>query len=290
MRKLIFLAALLVAGDSAFAVTYRLFVHGRSAKNHCGQINTLNDAQTDVNGYWSGWGYVPRPAGGNVRYVGFDGEQPGGAYSWSNCGAQYQLYKALNTFCKGANDCEIYTHSTGGLVAAAFFGKNTSAAGQYRIRRVQLMASAAGGSELADIAVKYLAWIGWSNYGGQLDHSVSTSGARNGFDHNRSGGITFYTTSGTGHDPETYGITPLFLPGKDDGVVANHSLCNINTTGSVGVGCARGSSALRESYRCGFLWLSTCYRNWNRWTPYYTVWNGGDGETHKSAMADYNRR
>ena len=289
MRKFLIMALLcVVASSSTYATTYRLFVHGRSSTNHCGALNTITDGVQDVGGYWSGWGFVPQVA--NVRYVGFDGEQPGGAYSWNNCGAQYQLYKALTTFCTGANDCEVYTHSTGGLVVSAFFGITPAASSWYHIRRVQLMASAAGGSELADLAVTYLAWIGWSNYGGQLDHSVSTSGARNGFNHNQSGGLTYYTTSGEGHDPETYGITPLLLPGKDDGVVANHSLCSINQTGSVNVSCARGNGSLRESYACGFLWLSTCYTTWNRWTPFYTVWMGGGGETHKTAMADYNRR
>jgi hypothetical protein len=289
MKKLILLGLVAFAASSVSATTFKLFVHGRSATNHCsGTIPNTSSATTDVGGYWSGWGFTPQTT--NVRYVGFDGEQPGGAYSWNECGAQLELYRALNTFCTGANDCEVYTHSTGGLVVSAFFGLNPSLASYYHIRRIQEMASAAGGSELADMSVTYLAWIGWSNYGGQLDHSVSTSGARNGFNHNQSGGLTIYLTSGEGHDSETYGITPLFLPGIDDGVVANHSLCGINQVGSVNAHCARGNGQLKESYACGFLWLSTCYTTWTRWTPYYTVWQGGTGETHKTAMADYNRR
>ena len=286
MRKLAFLLFVSVLAGDASAATYRLFVHGRSGSNHCQALTSTASGTTDYNNYWGG--AVTGLA--NVRYVGFDGEQPGGAYSWNECGAQLELYRALNTFCTGANDCEIYTHSTGGLVASAFFGLNPSLASYYHIRRIQEMASAAGGSELADMSVTYLAWIGWSNYGGQLDHSVSTSGARNGFNHNQSGGLTIYLTSGEGHDPETYGVTPAFLPGIDDGVVANHSLCGINQVGSVNAHCARGNGQLKESYACGFLWLSTCYTTWTRWTPYYTVWQGGTGETHKTAMADYNRR
>lgn len=288
MKKLLLLGLAVFAAQSVSATTYKLFVHGRSAKNHCGALTNAASGTVDVSGYWSGWGFTPNTT--NVRYVGFDGEQNGGAYSWNNCGAQSQLYKALNAFCTGANNCEIYTHSTGGLVVSAFFGINPSLASSFKILRIQQMASAAGGSELADMAVKYLAWIGWSNYGGQLDHSVSTSGARNGFNHNQSGGLTYYLTSGEGYDSETFGITPLFLPGKDDGVVANHSLCGINQAADVEASCARGNGQLRESYRCGFLWLKTCYKTWTRWTPYYTVWNGGRSETHKTAMADYNRR
>ena len=289
MRKLMFLITfVLISTTGLSATTYRLFLHGRSDKNHCNSISGTGSATVDVNGYWSGWGYTPNVS--NRRYVGFDGEQAGGAYSWNTCGALRQIYYAMNTFCTGSNDCEIYTHSTGGLVLSAFFGKYPFTSSWYNIRRIQLMASAAGGSELADLAVGYLGWLGWSNYGGELDHSVSTSGARDGFDHYQSGGLTYYTTSGEGWDPETFGITWMVLPGKDDGVVANHSLCSVNRVADVDVSCSRGNSRLRESYGCGFLWLSTCYRYYYRWTPFYTVYQGGSSHTHKKAMGDYNRR
>jgi hypothetical protein len=288
MRKLLLLTIIAaMAASSVQAVTYKLFVHGRSDKNHCGTYNGTSSGTTDVRGYWSGWGYTPITT--NVRYVGFDGEQSGGAYSWSNCGAQKQLNLALNTFCTGSNDCEIYTHSTGGLVVSAFFGKYPYTSSWYNIRRIQLMASAAGGSELANIANTFLGWTGWSNYGGELDHSVSTDGARGGFNHNESGGLTYYTTSGESKDSETLYITWMFLPGIDDGVVANHSLCNVNKVADVEVSCARGNGSLRESYACGFLWLSTCYRYYYRWTPFSTVYMGSSS-THKTAMAHYNKR
>lgn len=293
MRKLIVLlgVALFFGSSVLSATTYRLFVHGRSAKNHCASLTSTSSGTTDVNGYWSGWGYTPTGLA-NVRYVGFDGEQSGGAYSWNNCGAASQLYNALNTFCTGSNDCEIYTHSTGGLVVPAFFGKYPYTSSWYNIRRIQLMASAAGGSELANIANTYLGWTGWSNYGGELDHSVSTSGARGGFDHNQSGGLTYYTTSGEGKDSETFYITWMFLPGIDDGVVANHSLCNVNKVADVEVSCARGNGSLRESYTCWSGWnpFATCYRYYYRWSPFYTVYQGGSSETHKTAMNDYNKR
>ncbi|MBE7440550.1 MAG: hypothetical protein HS115_19015 [Spirochaetales bacterium] len=289
MRKYLVLAALFTLSlGSVQAVTYKLFVHGRSSKNHCGTFNGVNSGTVDVNGYWSGWGYTPNTT--NVRYVGFYGEASGGAYSWSNCGAQLQLNQALNTFCTGTNDCEIYTHSTGGLVVSAFFGKYPYTASWYNIRRIQLLASAAGGSELANIANTFLGWTGWSNYGGELDHSVSTSGARNGFNHYQSGGLRYYTTSGIGKDSETFYITWMFLPGYDDGVVANHSLCSVNRVADVDVRCTTGNAMMRESYRCGFLWLSTCYDNYYRWTPFYTVFSGGSSDTHKTAMRDWYRR
>jgi len=289
MRKFLLMTAMLVlTASAAQAVTYKLFIHGRSDKNHCGTFNGVNSGTTDVNGYWSGWGYTPNTT--NVRYVGFYGEASGGAYSWANCGAQLQLNNALNTFCTGANDCEIYTHSTGGLVLSAFFGKYPYTSSWYNIRRIQLLASAAGGSELANIANTFLGWTGWSNYGGELDHSVSTSGARNGFDHYQSGGLRYYTTSGIGKDSETMYITWAFLPGYDDGVVANHSLCSVNRVADVDVTCTIGNSRMRESYACGFMWLSTCYDNYDRWTPFYTIFSGNTSHTHKTAMKDWNRR
>ena len=292
MRKLLIVAtiALLASSTALSATTYRLFVHGRSSTNHCGSITSTSSATTDVGGYWSGWGYTPNVS--NVRYIGFNGEASGGAYSWSSCGALSQLYAGLNTFCTGSNNCEIYTHSTGGLVASAFFGKYPFTSSWYNISRIQEMASAAGGSELADLSITLLGWTGWSNYGGELDHSVSVSGARDGFDHNQSGGLTLYTTSGEGKDSETFYVTWAFLPGIDDGVVANHSLCGINKASDVEASCARGNGRLRESYMCWSGWnpFATCYKYHYRWSPYYTVYQGGSSHTHKTALGHYNKR
>ncbi len=263
------------------ADTYRLFVHGRSDKNHCSAITSTNSATADVNNYWNG--AVTGLA--NVRYVGFDGTKTGGAYSWNSCGAQKQLNDALRIFCTGVNKCEIYTHSTGGLVAAAYFGLNNPAV---NVTRIQLLASAAGGSELANFSTTYLSWLGIKSLGGQLDQSVSTNGARNGFNHNQSYGKIYYTTSGEGSD--YWNLTSPLLPGKDDGVLANHSLCNVNTPAEIKVSCSIGKGNLTQSRKCGFLWLSTCYDTYSRWTPYYTVWQGGSSESHRDANRDYNRR
>jgi len=284
MRKLALagIFALIFSG-AIQANTYKLFVHGRSGSNHCQTISTTASATTDYNNYWGG----AVTGLSDVRYVGFDGTQSGGAYSWNTCGAQRQLYNAMNVFCTGANSCEVYTHSTGGLVAAYFFRYYSPASNGWHVSRAQLLASASGGSELADFSTSYLAWLGFDTLGGQLDQSVSTTGARS-WDHNSANGLTLYTTSGEGTD-YLYATSPL-LPGKDDGVLANHSLCSVNSVQSVGVSCTRGSARLTESYACGFLWLSTCYNYYTRWTPYYTVWQGGSGESHGGAKYDYNRR
>jgi len=284
MRKILMAVAIATLfSTSVSAVTYRLFVHGRSGDNHCTTISGTGSATADHKNYWGG----TVTGLSNVRYIGFDGTQSGGAYSWNTCGAQRQLYNALNTFCRTGNNCEIYTHSTGGLVAARFLRYYSPASYGWNITRVQLMANAAGGSELADFPTSYLAWLGFDTLGGQLDQSVSTSGARS-WDHNSANGLTLYTTSGEGTD-YLYATSPL-LPAKDDGVLANHSLCNVNSVSAVDVSCTRGNASLRESYACGFLWLSTCYRYYYRWTPYYTVYQGGGSWSHRDAKKDYNRR
>lgn len=282
MKKIIFLSIFVFLTGNLSAATYRLFIHGRSGDNHCKSLSSVSDGTYDHNSYWGG-----TVSGlSNVRYVGFDGTKSGGAYSWSSCGAQSQLHSALNTFCKGSNSCEIYTHSTGGLVAAAYFGMYSSSA--YNVSRIQLMANAAGGSELADLSVSYLGWLGFDTTGGELDSSVSTSGARNGFNHNNSGGRTLYTTAGEGTD-YAY-VTSPFLPGNDDGVLANHSLCNINKVGDIEKSCSNGNGTITDSYSCGWLWLDTCYNYWYRWSPYYSVYAGGSGHSHSDAKSDYNRR
>ncbi|MCB1326455.1 MAG: hypothetical protein H7A21_05925 [Spirochaetales bacterium] len=256
---------------------YHLFLHGRSGDNHCRPLNSVNDGQTDYKNYWGG----TVTGLSNVRYVGFDGTRNGGAYSWSSCGAQSQLHAALNTFCRGSNRCKLYTHSTGGLVAAYYFYASGSSG--LNLLDVRLMANASGGSELADISTTYLGWLGFDTLGGELDESVSTGGARS-WNHNNTGGLTFDTTSGEASD--YWGVTSPFLPGEDDGVLANHTLCGINKVASIDRSCPIGSGSLSESYRCGFLWLSTCHRTYYRWSGYFTVLMRSS-DTHGDAKKHY---
>ena len=276
MRKLgiIALSVAFFLATGAEAVTYNLFVHGLSKQSHCGTItSSVNSATVNVNNY--SWKSITLP---NVRYIGFAENAANGAFSWSNCGAQSQLNKALNTFCTGSNHCNIYTHSTGGLVASYYFSKyNTSA---YNIDRIQLMASAAGGSELATAP----AWLQWLIKGYKKDNtvikSVTPSAARSSHDHNTARGRILYTTAG-----EKGGAASLLLPGQDDGVVANHSLCNIKTVDSVGIFCTKGNATMTE--KCGFLNLKKC--SYSRWAPTRTV-GSYKGDDHFDANAHYNKR
>lgn len=252
----------MVFAESASAATYNLFVHGRSGKSHCQSLTSTASGQTDYNNYWGGsvTGLT------NVRYVGFDGTKSGGAYSWSSCGAQSQFHAALNTFCRNGNSCNIYTHSTGGLVAAYYLYANGTSG--LSISDIRLMADASGGSELADFSTSYLAWLGFDTLGGNLDESVSTGGARS-WNHNSTGGLMIDVTSGESSD--YLGVTSPLLPGQDDGVLANHTLCSVNQVATIDRSCPIGSGSIKESYACGFMWLSTCYKTYYRWSNHYTV-------------------
>ncbi|MBW7858676.1 MAG: hypothetical protein H3C43_10390 [Leptonema sp. (in: Bacteria)] len=276
MRKLA-VFALMTAFFAAYnveAVTYNLFVHGLSKQSHCGTISGVNSATTDVNNYWGG----AVTGLSNVRYIGFAENAANGAFSWSTCGAQTQFSQALQTFCKGSNNCNIYTHSTGGLVASYYFSKYNPAG--VNINRIQLMANAAGGSELATKP----GWLQYLVVGLKSDNtvvkSVTPTAARSSHDHNTANGRILYTTAG-----EKGGAASAFLPGEDDGVVANHSLCNIKAVADVDIFCTKGNATMSE--KCGFLWKDTCY--YYRWAPTRTV-GSYSGDNHEASKKHYNKR
>ena len=282
MRKRLIVSSLLLAASllatELSATTYNLFVHGRSGDSHCASLTSVYSGTTDVNNYWGG----SVTGVSNVRYVGFDGTKSGGAYSWSSCGAQSQFHQAMNTFCTGSNSCRIYTHSTGGLVAAYYlYAVGTSG---LNIIDIRLMANASGGSELADFSTSYLAWLGFDTTGGELDQSVSTSGARS-WNHNDTSGQVLDLTSGEASD--YFGATSGLLPGEDDGVLANHTLCGINKVADIDSSCPYGSGYINEPYACGWLWLSTCYTKYYRWSGYNTV-KLRKSDTHSDAKRHYN--
>ena len=307
------LLAVSLAGTGLSATTYRLFVHGRSGDSHCvgtgiDYAGSLNQATTDYHpfktygdneDYWGG--LVTGLA--NVRYIGFSSKTSGGAWSWNECGARRQLWYAMYLFCRGGNDCEIYTHSTGSLAVSSFFahhGPDMAAAG-VNIRRVQFMASASGGSELADIAVGWrtnpVAWATHPIITGMLwyftadtaglDETVTTYTSRAMFDHNQSYGYPFYTTSGTGW---TFwgGITKNFLPGLDDSVLANHTLCNVNAVTDVEAVCGYGNTTFRHHYLYWKSWRYVDrYTYYGRWTPYYTIHENGSDHSQQRKYYTY---
>jgi len=103
----------------------------------------------------------------------------------------------------------------------------------YDINYVVSLASAEGGSELANIgvgAIRVLAKAIGGILGGLVAdlalhnsalRALKTSYARGRWDHNRNNGILFYHTAG--HYPKWY--SDWIYPGKDDRVVAFHTTC-----------------------------------------------------------------
>lgn len=148
------------------------------------------------------------------------------------------------------------------------------------------MSPATGGSELANIleAIRAGAYIGsppnviaamatWETRG--VDPTVTTYGARaDWLQKNQSNGYRYQTTSGTGWTGSGAVTGPL-LPGLDDSVLANHSLCNVNGVTDVKAVCGSGNATFRHRFSCGALWLSTCYTYYGKYTPYYTILQNG---------------
>ncbi len=297
--------------DSDDGRVFNLFIHGRAdGKNLCNNPSTdLQDQDNPLweenkGPYWGRYG-TKSPKGAGVpltRYIGWDTEAPGGAYSTTGpCAAQTRVFIALYTFCREPDSCNIYTHSTGALVVAAFFAANEWASTEFNILKVQFLASAAGGSELAELlslagGTEAASKVGWKEPSPELDATVSVSGARSGFNHNASGGLTYYTTSNlTFGLPLVWTGNPL-LPGLDDGILANHSLCSINTAMMVTVPCTMGGRPMKFATICYTkVWQIPypCYKKFYRWDPYYTIYEGGYFEglfvAHAKAMNHYGR-
>ena len=320
MKKSVFmaigLAVSLLATAGLSATEYNIFVHGRSSDDLCSQAGgnvdphgspyqrqVTYDGNAGPGSYRSGyWGvssytdhayyYLP-----NVRYVNWRGgtANPGGAWDWGTCGARLQAWHTLYLLCRNGNVCNIYTHSTGSLVIQtliAHHGGDIAAHG-IRINRIHYMSSAAGGSELANYsnairagsrystAIMALSYWGDLNSTKGTDASVATYAARNDWTGKYSNyGYMFYTSSGDGWT--SYGgVTGPLLPGRDDSVVANHSLCNVNTDSeSVDAVCGMGTSSFRHRYRKWKSWrYVTRYEYYYRWPNYYTVYQNGSDHT-----------
>lgn len=299
------LLVMLMAG-SLSATTFNLVVHGRSDKDYCasqgGQIDPFGSAYQSVamadgnasgtpsnsSGYWATAAADWIGSLGNVRYVGWSGSVSGGAWSWEYCGARTQIWYALYAHCRNGNVCNIYTHSTGSLVVSTFIAHHNAdinAAG-IRINRIQFMSAATGGSELANILECIRAGACAGSYGQiaawfltpttvGVDPTVTTYGARaEWLGKNQAFGYRYQTTSGTGYS-SVGGVTGPLLPGLDDSVLANHSLCNVNGVTDVKAVCGMGNVTFRHRYACGFLYASSCYTYYGKYTPYYTIQQNG---------------
>ena len=232
---------------------------------------------------------------GEVRYIGFNTEAFRGAYSTRSCGAQVQMANAIKVFCRGNNTCDIFTHSTGSLVVSRFFHDIHDEVSNYNIRKIHFLASAAGGSELAtaSYSASWAGNLGTPNKG--LDWSVRTSQARS-WDHNVTGGLEYETSSGEGHNIGLFfaGLSnagnlfwkdlgmdaaQLLLRAVNDGVVSNHSLCNLNEVARVRTYCKLGNDRM--------WWWSRGFGKGHRWDNYHTVGAFGADYNHITSIEDW---
>lgn len=226
MKKLTFLFLVVSFLTGAVAAAERvIFVHGRSG-THC---DTSNGYSTDVNNYWGNSKSITTAA--TKYYVGYDGASD--PRTWGSCRAQSKLYQVLEAQCKGTNYCTIICHSAGCYATEYFIDKSATA---YNIRRIWASSSAAGGSELANAAF-------WTSTG--MVEALKTGNARGSYNHNNTRGVGVYAIAGY---EATWTGASVILPGEDDGAVAYHTTCGINTTGSYS-NCLSGT---RYSYH--YIW------------------------------------
>lgn len=211
ITKLVFLSVLFFAAEGISAATKVVFVHGRSG-DHCGTGNT------DVNNYWGSGSNLN--TGYEKLYVGYDGGSD--PRDWGTCRAQSNLWTTLYNECTGGDNCYIICHSAGCLATDYFlsnYGFVTDDNGyDVNINWVFQVASASGGSELADMAI-------WAGSG--MDYALKTGNARS-FNHNIGGGASFWHIGGF----DGWWYSSWRLPGEDDGAVSFHSTCGKNSTGS----------------------------------------------------------
>jgi len=213
-RTLFAIAFLLSAG--LMAQTHTIFVHGKSNSNHNGT------GTTDVNNYW---GNSHNTVGGSKFFVGYDGTTDPRTYGPAR--AQTNLTTVLTERCRGTQSCRIVCHSAG-CYATEFWLANlggTAASRGFNITRVTALASASGGSELADT----LNGVTFGFAGNAMDRSLRVGVARPAYNHNNTAGVPIFQVPGY---KGMFGASAI-LPGEDDYAVAYHSSCAYNQAGGL---------------------------------------------------------
>ncbi len=260
-------ATLFFTGMSAILPAHKVvFVHGRSAQNHCGT------GTTDVNNYW---GDSKNLDTSSARYfVGYDGTQD--PRNWGSCRAQQNLWTVLYNQCRGTNSCTIVCHSAGCYAVDYFFSQNPSVTSNtgydVNVDKIMAVAAATGGSELADIGTNY-SWL--AGIIGQpttpMVQALKTSVARS-FNHNVTAGIARWHLGGYKGLDGAASAGSSFLSGEDDGAVAFHSACGINTTGSYD-DCETDGTRWYQHY----VWKDTQESSYNQ-RPWYQLWGSYDAQ------------
>jgi hypothetical protein len=210
------LAVAFLAGASLSAQTYTVFVHGKSGSNHNG-VGT-----TDVNSYW---GANANSVSGNKIFIGYDGTTDPRTYGTAR--AQTNISTGLSTYCKGARSCKIVCHSAGCYATEFWLASlgGTAASKGFNITKVTALASASGGSELANT----LNGVTFGFAGNAMDKALRTGTARPAYNHNNTAGVAIYQVPGY---KGMFGASAI-LPGEDDYAVAYHSSCAYNKIGGL---------------------------------------------------------
>jgi hypothetical protein len=217
-------AALFLGAAEAGATKYTIWIHGRSPGN------TFNKATHTDFAYW---GPSSTAAGVNKRAANWDG---GSSISASNGG----IRSALDCYCTGSNWCYVAVHSAGDLqigYALSLYGGsarykknavpnssgvcgNTDGTTQtgWNIYWVDVASGAGGGSELANVGQVFT--------GKAIDTDLKTANARALYNHNTTGGRTFYMFAGAKGTAYS-GI----LSGQDDEAVGYHTTGGVASTG-----------------------------------------------------------
>lgn len=217
MKKTILgIAITMIFSTGLMAQTHTIFVHGKSGKNHNGT------SRTDVNNYW---GSDKNTVSGSKYFVGYDGRTDPRTYGSAR--AQTNITTVLTQRCRGSQTCKIVCHSAG-CYATEFWLANlggTASSRGFNITKVTALASASGGSELANA----LNGITFGFGGNAMDKALRVSVARPAYNHNNTAGVPIYQVPGY---KGMFGASAI-LPGEDDYAVAYHSACAYNRSGGL---------------------------------------------------------
>lgn len=140
--------------------------------------------------------------------------------------ATADLRDTLDAHCTGDSWCYLYTYSNGGAVLSRTLALHAD--DRWNLLWALTVASNEGGSELSgrmstDLAV----WLGLTC---DLASVVAPTDHRSAWNHDDTGGITFYTLAGRAETFYT-GRFPDFFSGQaNDGAVAYHSSGGLNDT------------------------------------------------------------
>ncbi len=135
--------------------------------------------------------------------------------------ATAQLRTVLDTYCLGDDWCYVYTYSNGAAVISRALSVYST---DWNIYFVMQSGGNEGGSELSQTG-----WAAEIFLGCDMADEITPSDHRSGWNHNDTGGNTFYTVSGE----DGWWYSSWLLPGEDDGAVAFHSSGGFISTYSV---------------------------------------------------------